>query len=154
MTRKLSQGSSWVAAICSTCRMPRATAGGTAGRAARRRRPWKPTRPINLIVPWAAGGATDQITRVVGLGAGEGARTDHRHHQPARRLRRDRHAERAERAPDGYTWTAGAVPDLGAYETLGTVQTRITDWHLYLSVANVSVLSVGASIRPIRRRRT
>jgi tripartite-type tricarboxylate transporter receptor subunit TctC len=25
---------------------------------------WKPTRPINLIVPWAAGGATDQVTRV------------------------------------------------------------------------------------------
>ena len=25
---------------------------------------WKPTRPINLIVPWAAGGSTDQVTRV------------------------------------------------------------------------------------------
>ena len=25
---------------------------------------WKPTKPINLIVPWAAGGSTDQITRV------------------------------------------------------------------------------------------
>ena len=25
---------------------------------------WKPNRPINLIVPWAAGGSTDQVTRV------------------------------------------------------------------------------------------
>ena len=25
---------------------------------------WKPTKPINLIVPWAAGGSTDQVTRV------------------------------------------------------------------------------------------
>jgi tripartite-type tricarboxylate transporter receptor subunit TctC len=25
---------------------------------------WKPERPINLIVPWAAGGSTDQVTRV------------------------------------------------------------------------------------------
>lgn len=25
---------------------------------------WKPSKPINLIVPWAAGGSTDQVTRV------------------------------------------------------------------------------------------
>ena len=25
---------------------------------------WKPSKPINIIVPWAAGGATDQVTRV------------------------------------------------------------------------------------------
>ena len=25
---------------------------------------WKPTRPITIIVPWAAGGSTDQVTRV------------------------------------------------------------------------------------------
>ena len=25
---------------------------------------WKPTKPINLVVPWAAGGSTDQVTRV------------------------------------------------------------------------------------------
>ena len=26
--------------------------------------PWKPDKPITLIVPWAAGGSTDQVSRV------------------------------------------------------------------------------------------
>jgi len=25
---------------------------------------WKPDRPITIIVPWAAGGSTDQVTRL------------------------------------------------------------------------------------------
>ena len=25
---------------------------------------WKPTKPITVIVPWGAGGSTDQITRI------------------------------------------------------------------------------------------
>ena len=25
---------------------------------------WQPNKPINLIVPWAAGGSTDQVTRI------------------------------------------------------------------------------------------
>jgi tripartite-type tricarboxylate transporter receptor subunit TctC len=44
---------------------------------------------------------------------------------------------------DGYTWTAGAAQDLGAYETMGSLQTRISDWHLFLSVANIQLLSVN-----------
>jgi tripartite-type tricarboxylate transporter receptor subunit TctC len=27
-------------------------------------RPWTPDRPIQIVVPWAAGGATDQVTRI------------------------------------------------------------------------------------------
>jgi tripartite-type tricarboxylate transporter receptor subunit TctC len=26
---------------------------------------WAPEKPITIIVPWAAGGSTDQVTRVV-----------------------------------------------------------------------------------------
>ena len=26
---------------------------------------WKPDQPINIIVPWAAGGSTDQMARIV-----------------------------------------------------------------------------------------
>ena len=35
---------------------------------------WKPDRPITIIVPWAAGGSTDQVTRARGRGDREGAR--------------------------------------------------------------------------------
>ncbi|QJW84060.1 hypothetical protein HK414_09445 [Ramlibacter terrae] len=41
-----------------------AAAAITMGFAAPAAAQWKPTKPINLIVPWAAGGSTDQITRV------------------------------------------------------------------------------------------
>ena len=36
---------------------------------------WQPSKPITIIVPWAAGGSTDQVTRVTAAEAREGART-------------------------------------------------------------------------------
>jgi tripartite-type tricarboxylate transporter receptor subunit TctC len=104
---------------------------------------WKPSRPINLIVPWAAGGSTDQITRLTAsqleplLG-----QTIVIVNQPgASGALGTRSALDAPR--DGYTWTAGAAQDLGVYETLGLLKTRITDWHIFTNVANIQVLSVG-----------
>ena len=35
-----------------------------AGTASAQNYPWKPEKPITLIVPWAAGGSTDQVSRV------------------------------------------------------------------------------------------
>ncbi|HKM63186.1 MAG TPA: tripartite tricarboxylate transporter substrate binding protein [Acidisphaera sp.] len=105
---------------------------------------WKPGRPINLIVPWAAGGATDQVTRISAsvlekpLG-----QTIVIINQPGASGAIGTNSALSA-ARDGYTWTAGAVQDLGAYETLGTAKTRLSDWHLYLSVANLPVLSVKA----------
>lgn len=105
---------------------------------------WKPTRPINLIVPWAAGGSTDQVTRVVAseLEGPLGQSIVIINQPGASGAIGTRSALDAAR--DGYTWTSGAVQDLGAYETLGSVKTRLSDWNLYLSVANVPVLAVGA----------
>ncbi len=104
---------------------------------------WKPSRPINLIVPWAAGGSTDQVTRLVAseLEAPLGQSIVIINQPGASGAIGTRSAFDAAR--DGYTWTSGAVQDLGAYETLGSVKARITDWNLYLSVANLSVLAVG-----------
>ena len=106
---------------------------------------WKPTRPINLIVPWAAGGSTDQITRLVAAEMEKPlGQTIVIINQPgASGAIGTRSA--LEAAKDGYTWTAGAAQDLGAYQTLGSLDTSIKDWHLFLSVANVQVIGVNAN---------
>ena len=104
---------------------------------------WKPTRPINLIVPWAAGGSTDQVTRVTAAELEKAlGQTIVIVNQPG--ASGSIGTKSAWDAPkDGYTWTAGAAQDLGAYETLGTLQARITDWHLFLNVANIQVIGVN-----------
>jgi len=106
--------------------------------------PWQPEEPVNIIVPWAAGGSTDQVTRVV---AGEledplGTSVVVVNQPGASGSIGTNAALEAER--DGLTWTAGAAQDLGTYIVLGMLDTRIEDWHLYLNVANVSVVGVNA----------
>ena len=104
---------------------------------------WKPTRPINLIVPWAAGGSTDQVTRVAAAEMEKQlGQTIVIVNQPGASGAIG--TKSAMDAPkDGYTWTAGAAQDLGAYQTLGSVNTNIKDWHLFLSVANIQVIGVN-----------
>ncbi|MBC7377955.1 MAG: tripartite tricarboxylate transporter substrate binding protein [Burkholderiaceae bacterium] len=104
---------------------------------------WKPTRPINLIVPWAAGGSTDQVTRVTAAEMEKAlGQTIVIINQPG--ASGSIGSKSALDAPkDGYTWAAGAAQDLGSYETLGMLKTRITDWHLFLNVANVQVIGVN-----------
>src|SRR3569832_739450 len=105
---------------------------------------WKPTRPINLIVPWAAGGSTDQVTRVAAAEMEKAlGQTIVIVNQPGASGAIG--TKSALDAPkDGYTWTAGAAQDLGAYQALGSVNTSIKDWHLFLSVANILVIGVNA----------
>jgi tripartite-type tricarboxylate transporter receptor subunit TctC len=104
---------------------------------------WAPTRPINLIVPWAAGGSTDQITRLVASEMEKPlGQTIVIINQPgASGAIGTRSAWEAPK--DGYTWTAGAAQDLGAYQALGSLNIPITDWHLFLSVANIQVIAVN-----------
>ncbi len=120
-----------------------AAALALAGTAAAAEYPWKPEKPITVIVPWAAGGSTDQVTRVV---AGElepllGQKVVVVNQPGASGSIGTKGALDAPR--DGYTWTAGAAQDLGTYKVLGMLDTSIEDWHLYLTVANVSVVSVN-----------
>src|SRR5215470_342455 len=106
---------------------------------------WRPTKPITIIVPWSAGGSTDQVTRVT---AGELEKVLGQKvvivNQPG--ASGSIGTKNALEAPkDGYTWTAGAAQDLGAYRSLGMLDTNLADWHLFLHVANVPVVGVNAN---------
>ncbi len=106
--------------------------------------PWKPDKPITIIVPWAAGGSTDQVTRIA---AGEIEQALGQNvvvvNQPGASGSIGTKAV-LDGPKDGYTWTAGAAQDLGTYGVLGMLDTRIGDWHLYLDVANVPLVGVNA----------
>ena len=106
---------------------------------------WKPTKPINLIVPWAAGGSTDQVTRVTAAELEKvlGQKIVVVNQPGASGSIGSKNAWEA--AKDGYTWTAGAAQDLGAYQSLGMLDVSIKDWHLFLNVANIQVVGVGAA---------
>lgn len=106
---------------------------------------WKPTKPINLIVPWAAGGSTDQVTRVTAAELEKvlGQKIVVVNQPGASGSIGSKNAWEAPK--DGYTWTAGAAQDLGTYQSLGMLDANIKDWHLFLNVANIQVVGVGAA---------
>lgn len=107
--------------------------------------PWKPNRPLTLIVPWAAGGSTDQMARIVAteMAAALG--------QPVNVVNRPGATgslgvkSALEAAADGYTWCAGSTGSLGTYPLLGLLDTKLDDWRVFVTVANVPVVSVGAN---------
>jgi tripartite-type tricarboxylate transporter receptor subunit TctC len=105
---------------------------------------WTPTKPIQIIVPWGAGGSTDQMTRVVAGDLEEhlGQKIVVVNQPGASGSVGTKNAMDA--AHDGYTWAAGAAADLGAYKVRGLIDSTLDDWVLYLTVANVSVMSVNA----------
>ena len=104
---------------------------------------WKPTHPINLIVPWAAGGSTDQVTRVTAAEMEKAlGQTIVIVNQPGASGSIGTRSA-LEAAKDGYTWTAGAAQDLGTYETIGSLKTRLSDWNIFLTVANIQVIGVN-----------
>ena len=106
---------------------------------------WKPEKPITIIVPWAAGGSTDQVTRVTAaeIEKALGQKVVIVNQPGASGSIGTKNVLEAPK--DGYTWTAGAAQDLGTYAVLGMLDTKIQDWALFLNVANVSTLAVNPS---------
>jgi len=105
---------------------------------------WQPNKPITIVVPWGAGGSTDQVTRITAAelegplgqkvvivntpGASGSVGTNEAFMAPH----------------DGYMWAAGAAADLGAYPIKDLLDNTLDDWVLFLNVANVSVVAVNA----------
>jgi tripartite-type tricarboxylate transporter receptor subunit TctC len=107
---------------------------------------WRADKPIRIIVPWAVGGSTDGMVRVTAM------EMERALGHPVVVVNQPGSSgaigtQNALDAPrDGYTFSAGAVKDLGSYKLLGMVDTTLPDWHLYLTVRHVSVVSVNAKL--------
>lgn len=105
--------------------------------------PWQPERPVTIIVPWAAGGSTDQITRVL---AGElelalGQKIVVINQPGASGSIGKKNVWRAEH--DGYTWAAGAPKMLGTYKLVGLFDTDLDQWRSYLDVVTPTLVGVN-----------
>lgn len=104
---------------------------------------WKPDKPITIIVPWGAGGATDQVTRVTAAVLEEElGQTVVIVNQPGASGSIGK-KNAWEAARDGLTWAAGAPKQLGTYKLLGQWDTWIDDWRLYNTVTNVPLVAVN-----------
>ena len=106
---------------------------------------WKPNKPITIIVPWSAGGSTDQVTRVVApiLEKALGTKIAVVNQSGASGSIGTAAALAAPR--DGYTWTANAIANNATYSITDLVKnTSIDDYRVYLHVANTPVVSVNA----------
>ena len=104
---------------------------------------WKPGRPVTIIVPWAAGGSTDQMARIV---ASElEAELKQKFivvNQPG--ASGSIGTKNAVEAPkDGYTWAAGAATDVGTYRVLGLLDSGLKDWHMFFAVANLTAIAAN-----------
>jgi tripartite-type tricarboxylate transporter receptor subunit TctC len=104
---------------------------------------WKPDRPVTIIVPWAAGGSTDQMARIV---ASElEAELKQKFivvNQPG--ASGSIGTKNAVEAPkDGYTWAAGAATDVGTYRVLGLLDSGLKYWHMFFAVANLTAIAAN-----------
>jgi len=105
---------------------------------------WQPDRPIQIIVPWSAGGSTDQVTRVVApILEEELGQSVVVVNQPGASGSIGTKAT-LDAPRDGYTWTANAIANNATYSVVDLIKdTDIDDYRVYLHVANVPVVSVN-----------
>jgi len=114
-----------------------------AGTASAQTYPWKPNRPVTIVVPWGAGGSTDQMARIVAneLEGALGQKFVVVNQPGASGSIGTKNV--LEATADGYTWAAGAAADVGTYKVLGMLDTKLEDWSLFFAVANVGAISAN-----------
>ncbi|TGG93579.1 tripartite tricarboxylate transporter substrate binding protein [Natronospirillum operosum] len=107
---------------------------------------WEPSNTINVIIPWGAGGSTDQVTRAV-IPILEEALNNNvvPVNQPGASGATGTRGV-LDGDPNGYTWTANAIANNATYAVTGLIEdTSIDDWHIYISVAHAPVVSVPSN---------
>lgn len=102
-----------------------------------------PSKPIQIVVPWSAGGATDTVMRILAGEVSGALKTPVTvvNQTGARGTVGTNAVIQAEH--DGYSWASGGVQDLGTYKVQDLLDTSLDDWKLFLIVMNAPVLSVG-----------
>jgi len=105
---------------------------------------WKPNKPITIIVPWPAGGATDLTVRILAAEMEKplGQRISVVNTPGATGAIGMKNAWDAAR--DGYTWTANSDTSLVNYPVLDLMKTTHRDWIQWYALFTPSIISVNA----------
>ncbi|MFW6368427.1 MAG: tripartite tricarboxylate transporter substrate binding protein [Spirochaetota bacterium] len=104
---------------------------------------WSPNRPIEIVVPWGAGGSTDQTVRPLAAELEEHLDQSVVVVNTPGATGSVGTAEVLNGRKDGYTWASGAAKDLGTYRVRDLLETDLDDWVLFLTMAQVNVVSVN-----------
>jgi tripartite-type tricarboxylate transporter receptor subunit TctC len=106
---------------------------------------WKPDRPVTIVVPFPPGGTADQVARIV---ASEMEKSLGQRflvtNQPGATGAIGARAVR-DAAKDGYTWLGTAHRLVGTYGIMGDVKVGLDEFHQFLAITNVPVISVATN---------
>ncbi|MES2787558.1 MAG: tripartite tricarboxylate transporter substrate binding protein [Pseudomonadota bacterium] len=106
---------------------------------------WKPDRPVTIVVPFPPGGTADQVARLL---ASEMEKTLGQRfvvtNQPGATGAIGARAVR-DAPKDGYTWLGTAHRLVGTYGIMGDVKVSLDEFHQFLAITNVPVISVAAN---------
>lgn len=105
---------------------------------------WKPTKTITLIVPWGAGGASDQTARIIAANMEPilGGRIAIVNQPGASGATGQKSAYDAPK--DGYTWAGNADASVATYQVLDlTPNISHRDWRAYFAVFSPCVITVN-----------